>query len=48
MSSKGGQGQDDRQTERSDLLEWIPFLAINNYSKFEINIFSKDRDTRKC
>ena len=36
-----------RMTDRSALLKWVPFLTINNYSKFEINIFSKCRDTRK-
>ena len=36
----------DRQT---DLPYWngFPFFIVNNYSKFEVNIFSKDRDIRK-
>ena len=37
----------DRQTDRLSLLEWVPFLIVNNYSEFEVNIFNKNRATRK-
>ena len=30
----------DRWTDRPALLEWVPLLIVNNYSKFEVNIFS--------
>ena len=36
-----------RMTDRPTLLEWVPILMVNNYSKFAVNIFSKDRDIRK-
>ena len=34
-------------TDKPALLEWISFFILNNYSKFEVNIFGKDRDIRK-
>ena len=30
------------------LLEWIPLLIVNNFSEFQVNIFSNNRDIRKC
>ena len=36
-----------RPTDRSALLEWVPVLIVNDYSKFEVNIFSNDRYFRK-
>ena len=41
---RGGHGQDDRQT---CLIGMGFLLTVNNYTKFEVNIFSKDRDIRK-
>ena len=41
------QGVRARMTGRPALLKWAPFLIVNNYTKFEENILSKDRDTRK-
>ena len=32
----------DRPTDRSALLEWVPVLIVNDYSKFEVNIFSNE------
>ena len=29
------------------LLVWVPLLIVNNYSEFQLNIFSNNRD-RKC
>ena len=42
--ANGGQGQDDRQTCPIGM---DSLFIVNNYSKFEINIFSKDRDIIK-
>ena len=42
-----GQAYDDRETDRTTLLEWLPIFIVNNYSKFEVNILSKDRNIRK-
>ena len=36
-----------RQTDKSALLERVPFLIVNNYSKFEVNIFSNERNITK-
>ena len=30
------------------LLVWVPLLNVNNYSEFHVNIFSNNRDIRKC
>ena len=30
------------------LLVWVPLLIVNNYSEFKVNIFSNNRDIRKC
>ena len=30
------------------LLVWVPLLIVNNYSEFQVNIFSNNRDIRKC
>ena len=30
------------------LLVWVPLLILNNYSEFQVNIFSNKRDIRKC
>ena len=30
------------------LLVWVPFLIVNNYSELQVNIFSNNRDIRKC
>ena len=30
------------------LLVWVPLLIVNNYFEFQINIFSNNRDIRKC
>ena len=30
------------------LLVWVPLLIVNNYSEFQINIFSNNRDIWKC
>ena len=30
------------------LLVWVPLLIVNNYSQFQVNIFSNNRDVRKC
>ena len=30
------------------LLIWVPLLIDNNYSEFQVNIFSDNRDIRKC
>ena len=30
------------------LLVWVPFLIVNNYSEFKVNIFSNNRDIKKC
>ena len=32
----------------SPLLVWVPLLMVNNYSEFEVNIFTNNRDIRKC
>ena len=29
-------------------LVWVPLLIVNNLSEFQVNIFSNDRDIRKC
>ena len=29
-------------------LVWVPLLIVNNYSEFQVNIFSNNRDIRKC
>ena len=36
-----------RMTDRPALLEWVPFLIVNSYAKFEVNILSKDRYQKK-
>ena len=28
----------------STLLIWVPLLIVNNYSEFQVNIFSNNRD----
>ena len=28
----------------STLLVWVPLLIVNNYSEFQVNIFSNNRD----
>ena len=28
----------------SPLLVWVPLLIVNNYSEFQVNIFSNNRD----
>ena len=30
------------------LLVWVPLLIVKNYSEFQVNIFSNNRDIRKC
>ena len=30
------------------LLVQVPLLIVNNYSEFQVNIFSNNRDIRKC
>ena len=30
------------------LLVWVPLLIGNIYSEFQVNIFSNNRDIRKC
>ena len=30
------------------LLVWVPLLIVNNYSEFRVNIFSNNRNIRKC
>ena len=30
------------------LLVWVPLLIVNNYSEFQVNIFSNNGDIRKC
>ena len=30
------------------LLVWVPFLIVNNYSEFQVNILNNNRDIRKC
>ena len=30
------------------LLVWVPLSIVNNYSEFQVNIFSNDRVIRKC
>ena len=30
------------------LLVWVPLLIVNNYSEFQVNISSNNRDIRKC
>ena len=30
------------------LLVWVSLLIVNNYSEFQVNIFSNNRDIRKC
>ena len=30
--------------ELSTLLVWVPLLIVNNYSEFQVNIFSNNRD----
>ena len=30
------------------LLVWVPLLIVNNYFEFQVNIFSNNRDIRKC
>ena len=32
--------------ELSPLLVWVPLLIVNNYSEFQVNIFSNNRDIR--
>ena len=29
-------------------LVWVTLLIVNNYSEFQVNIFSNNRDIRKC
>ena len=29
------------------LLVWVPLLIVNNYSEFQVNIFSNNKDIRK-
>ena len=30
------------------LLVWVSLLIVNNYFEFQVNIFSNNRDIRKC
>ena len=30
------------------LIVWVPLLIGNNYSEFQVNIYSNNRDNRKC
>ena len=30
------------------LLVWVSLLIVNNYSEFQVNIFSNNKDIRKC
>ena len=30
------------------LLVWVPILIVNKYSESQVNIFSNNRDIRKC
>ena len=30
------------------LLVWVPLLIVYNYSEFQVNIFSNNRDIKKC
>ena len=30
------------------LLVWVPLLIVNNYSEFQVHIFSNNRNIRKC
>ena len=30
------------------LLVWVPLLIVNNYSEFQVNIFSNNSDIRTC
>ena len=30
------------------LLIWVPLLTADNYSEFQVNIFSNNRDIRRC
>ena len=30
------------------LLVWVSMLIVNNYSEFQVNIFSNSRDVEKC
>ena len=36
-----------RIADRPALLEWVPFLIVNNCSKLEVNIFSNERNITK-
>ena len=46
--SKKGPNFVQRNGGLPPLLVWVPLLIGNNYSEFQVNIFSNNRDIRKC
>ena len=46
--SKKGHNFVKKNEGLSLLLVWVPLLIVNNYSEFQVNIFSNNRDIRKC
>ena len=46
--SKKGHNFVKKIGELSALLIWVPLLIVNKYSEFQVNIFSNNRDIRKC
>ena len=30
------------------LLVWVPLMIVNNYSEYQVNFFSNNRNIRKC
>ena len=46
--SKKGHNLVKKNGQLPSLLVWVPLLTVNNYSDFQVNIFSNNRDIRKC
>ena len=42
--SKKGNNFVKKNGKLPPLLEWVPLLIVNNYSDFQVNIFSNSRD----
>ena len=47
-SKKGHNSVKKLEDYTHPLLVWVPLLIVNNYSEFQVNIFSNNGDIRKC
>ena len=48
VSRKRGIPLSNKTRGVSPLLVWVSLLIVNNYPEFQVNIFSNNRDIRKC